>query len=548
MQRQYYLYIFLLFSVSFMMVGSVSAMGEYQSPTPTRDYRTPPPTPTPYNSLIEELNFDCPAGVPEGYGEVVPDPAWLATCGQCLPSPTPVATFSDWGADGQLILLGGDMQSATGADGHQYFWSFSDTPATTRSYMWTDQEGVGTFRSMFVTIRFAGYDTFNLYANDLPPAYFNIVFDGLVIGSIPFPLDQLPNEYEFQFDLEEGRENSSTMSFVLADFPDDTEGDPQYLHQWGCTRIYITSEDETGTFEQFTCPLLVSGGGECDFGVSDRDITNIVVYTDGPDQLNVTANEVTCVEYGYGLKCDFFQSVDAPNENYAFGRVGASVNFDDTSGLHDFYVVGYFNAPDIYGYDGPYIEFGSGIVPAGSFADGSSPAVGIGNYSVDEYISVFNNVGNLHYVTFGLTSWGEAYASFSGTFYISPVPVVICDENIVEGTPIPINQPLTGNYCVQVLPFDPSLTYDFDIVEEGLRECIEVPYVSMYDFIPDWAVPFIAPDFAAYIQSWLSFPASTFCYYTVGFEMQYILNVPINIELIASIVLVIWVLVRITSE
>lgn len=88
--------IFALF-FSFILAGTVAAAGEY-IPTPTRNPKTPPPTPTSGGGFEigtggSADSFECPPGGVEGYGQVTPDALWLGVCGHCLPTDTPYPTF-----------------------------------------------------------------------------------------------------------------------------------------------------------------------------------------------------------------------------------------------------------------------------------------------------------------------------------------------------------------------------------------------------------------------------------------------------------------------
>jgi hypothetical protein len=82
---------------SFLLAGTVAAAGEY-IPTPTRNPKTPPPTPTSGGGFEIGTggsgdSFECPPGGVEGYGQVTPDALWLGVCGHCLPTDTPYPTF-----------------------------------------------------------------------------------------------------------------------------------------------------------------------------------------------------------------------------------------------------------------------------------------------------------------------------------------------------------------------------------------------------------------------------------------------------------------------
>ena len=71
--------------LTFWPVSAVRA----QEPTPTNTlepfYKTPTPRP--------DINYSCPDGIPEGWGDYEPDPTWLFHCSHCLP---PLSEY-DWG-------------------------------------------------------------------------------------------------------------------------------------------------------------------------------------------------------------------------------------------------------------------------------------------------------------------------------------------------------------------------------------------------------------------------------------------------------------------
>lgn len=97
--RKYFYILIGVFTITLLFVSTAGAAGDYLATlAPTRDYRTPPSTPT-TSASSEQLydmnsdSYDCPSGGVAGYGLVTPDAMWLAVCGHCIPTETPVPTY-----------------------------------------------------------------------------------------------------------------------------------------------------------------------------------------------------------------------------------------------------------------------------------------------------------------------------------------------------------------------------------------------------------------------------------------------------------------------
>lgn len=95
------LYVVLLIFLLFSSFG-VSAMSGSYSPdvqsTSTRDIRTPPGTPTPGGDTSSlptaaAISYECPLGLPIGYGTVTPGAMWGLICEACIPTNTPFPTY-----------------------------------------------------------------------------------------------------------------------------------------------------------------------------------------------------------------------------------------------------------------------------------------------------------------------------------------------------------------------------------------------------------------------------------------------------------------------
>lgn len=96
----YALFLFLLFySQPFVIEGK--AQSECDDPeTPIHEECTPTPewrpiwlTPTPEPTK----SYECPDGVPEGWGLRTPSPLWMASCSKCVPqTPVPTSTLMPW--------------------------------------------------------------------------------------------------------------------------------------------------------------------------------------------------------------------------------------------------------------------------------------------------------------------------------------------------------------------------------------------------------------------------------------------------------------------
>lgn len=545
--KKVYLYFALLISILFLSVGNVMA-SSYQQATATPDFRTPPVTPTPFvpDRVVSDLNFSCPANgaTPVGYGSVDPDPAWLATCAACLPTPTnQYDGYSNAPSLGALYLSGGDgMSMGTALDGHQYYFATSYTPSKTRVYLYKEDAGSDPdgFQTMYLTIRFAGYDAVafgDLDVND-DPNYFHVFYDDELIGTIVFPFDQLPTEYTFTFDLPL-EYVSHTLDFVVTDQYGDNVGSPDYMHNWGCTRIYVTEQDESGTFESFTCPLASTVS--CSQGSSNPEPT--VTPAGGTITLDQEIGSIDCSPYLGGLRCAF----DADKNYGGYGSVNATVLYtrDNVSTV-------YFRVEAVATGVNQYAHFGidkdGGLIGGGTWSTFTPPydRVGTGVLSVFETTSTGVN----GFANAGFTS--QSVARFVGLLYILPQPYVDISTPAPDcvdlGTPVSPYGQTTGNYCQTVVANDPNQRIDFDIVEEGQRVCTQIPYFSLVEFAPDWLIAIINPSFVDFMNSWAYFPASTFCYHSVDFQKVYFLNIEIPIGYLFALSVIVWVLLRITRK
>jgi len=510
-----------LMSLSF----EASAMGNYQA-TSTHDVRTPLPSPTPYISGVEDLNFSCPVGVPQGYGTVQPDLAWLAACSHCLPTPTLFPTYDFDAVLSPLVCGGGDLSCAVYDEDTIYFTGSTGVSDQARGYFDILGDDLDLV-DLYVYYRYAGYTVENMVVGgegvgvminqgveDLPP-YENYV---------SYPVDNLPAMYEYEYN-DVPRHNHTVVNAL--NYQVD-----QFVQNFGCTRIYVSlSPMSSGDFDTFTCPLASLA---CVVTDPDTSQTDFEVR-----QQDFTAGSNTVVT------CDPENTAAVDLASYAYCE--GTFSMVDNSG-----VLGYtYNAsirifPQFSGGVYYYKITGSTTYPTGFYCLSHTGNACQGQFQL-------NPSATGYYFRYRVSSSAGFTGTFSGSFKIEiqeyPFLDYDCseaDENVLDNS-----VPLSGQVCASVIPYDDTPSWDFDIFDEGPNSCISVPSVNLYESLPDWletALTLSFPDFANFLLTYATLPAVTFCTHTVSFENQYFYNVSISLTVLSWAMLAVWLLTRLSRK
>lgn len=521
-----------------IMAYPVSASPVQATITPTRNILTPPSTPVPGGSIIPaDVSFDCPAGVPEGYGEVVPDPGWVAACGHCLPGPTEYPTYGP-DPERSIDCAGGSMTcTPAGPDAVYFMGSQGMDSIATGDFQLLGE--MGTFQDIYLYYRYAGYDVVGL--NDGEIAVGRQVLHrvrGEQEYTVGLPVNNLPAMYEYQYQVQDG------VLYTLDNSIHFVEGESPIVQNFGCTRIYVSTVPFS-SWENFTCPLVSTGGG----GGTCEDTPQ------GSPSLEVVEADHYVLGFGSylggtGLLPDVgLRSADIFS-NWTFNLQPEN----GTGYVPDTHLMVVVKNPESYPvnvYINYRLEYSR---PADQMIlHPSVLASGVSEYSGGGMLLSLDPGQQsgpiiLKILTpdcLGCSGTARLYMHLSSypSDYYEPCTDIIEDN---------VGQPITGNVCDVVIPYDPEIIPDFDLFIEQPSICTTVPAVDFYTAISGGVfgplLENLAPAFMQFLDDYGILPASTICYHTFDFKTFYILNIPMNLSALAGIVMAVWVLRKLTSK
>lgn len=525
--------------VSFISISSVSASGEYQSPTPTHNYLTPPFTPTPFTNEVSEFDFSCPAGLPSGYGETVPDPSWLASCSHCLPTPTVFPTY-DFDAPLENSISCG-LGSCVQVDADTIY--FLGAPSSHFITEWFF--GLAADADLYVYVRYAGYTVQNQVGDvvDLDNVRVGLGVTGeggeLSVSYVYNDIPVLPDmTVETASGVAAGGHSLVHSLIEGVTFGSGDNFNPSYLTQsFGCTRLYVSTV-EFSDWDSFTCPLSIDVPGTgCvePTPVSDEEIS-CNFADDGNwsceeiDSNTVELHRISNQQNNYG-----FEIVDLPEDAnlYVDWITSGNVHMD----------LGYCSTIDLLiefaGQELDTYNSGSCLIDWDVNEHHQSVIFVEADDTVDIRDACDDTPDNICYVN----------ASMVVTISSSGFPFE-CEGGGGTATAFPVNSPITGSVCDAVIPYDLVPNFDFTLFTSSPSICTVVPGWSALAILPDWLEVFVAlsEDLADFLSNWGVFPASTICYHYVTFQDQYILNVSISLSLMAWTVLALWALRKFTAS
>lgn len=528
-----------LVSIFFILVlgtgiSSVFASPDLQStstPTPTRDYRTPP-SPAPMATVqVSSLDFSCPIGTPVGYGQVQADQAWLASCAHCLPTPTqyPRWDFAESILDYKISCLGGDLNCVQiDGDSIELLSIGEIYPAGQSSFMLHGDYDLWAF------YRFRGY---RQYDSILQSDSFYSITLGVDGGT------SLYSAFQGDYDLELDYAGTSASEAGIHDIYYRLEEAPGQIRQdLGCSRIILT----VGEYNPYVGP----GCEEPDICDFEPDPDLMVVFQDievfnagGGSQ----SNSWTCGDWYNGFYCDVVQSQSGVTQynNFLTFRFN---NVPDPPYDH-FYILG--TATGYFSYGTPSLSAAGMVcdevaVGGGSeyWSTGNEPDVGTGvltgvhcrmnvNYFGLEGVTVFANSGN------------NTSGTFSYRIIVMPEPVYEfpCGGNVTN----PLGD-VDVAYCASVVPVQDSVL-DYEVFQQtGNSACVNIPYFEGRDFVPDWleSILELLPLWGVILDGF--FPASTICLVEYQFLNINFLGVAVPFGWLFSILIVVWVLYRLTRK
>lgn len=527
--NKYILFGFILVLAFLFVVSVVPAGALPVQSTATPDYRTPPPTPVPATLVPESLNFSCPAGTPSGYGSVQADPGWLASCGHCLPEPTEYPTF-DFNNPVHTNITCGAGLPCTQVNSNTIYFQGLERLSNYAFGEFSLVGELGTGRDVYIYYRYAGYSIENLGTAELSMGN-QIVheIEGEVRNYVDYPVDNLPSMYTYEYYLQNGISHR-VVNGVNFSPADDTE---PIVQNFGCTRIYVSTV-EFSDWDTVTCELT-----DPEFNTTPEVVPTLTgeYLTLGSQVDNVYYGEIVpsmnCQDYYNGIKCSWWW------QGAVGGSGGASEifqNFVDSRsefGFEDYYVVidGYMSGQNAYTSPWSTIGSYSQNVPYTVWRDGAGAGLGDIHWS-----GAISSNNRSFYLYLAIPAWGNY--DWRGDAYI--MPQVVIPTSVPGSGGEDVNQPITGNVCDAVIPFNPDLVPDFDLFVESPSVCTIIPYFEVSSLIPEWLNPFDT--------AWGVFPASTLCYHTIDFKNQYILNTSISISTLASLFLAVWAFRKFTNK
>lgn len=531
----YFLAIFALVLAFFAVVPVSATSYKLQA---TQDPRTPPFTPTPYNPDVGDFDFSCPAGVPVGYGTVQPNPSWLANCSHCLPTATPFSDDYEVLLDNHITCHNGQFGCFRDSNGNHYALATSYLPS--RADVWFQSD----VQDIIISVRFAGYDpvSFGSLGEDASPSKMVFLLNDEIEQVIDLPVSQLPATYEFPLTVAVD-EFTDTFSIVIND-DGSAVGHPDYMQNFGCSRIYITADPEYQP-DGFSCPLYAPsetcyqlptpsgvGGNRIDCYTSPDDT---VCEVDNDNYIRMTLDEDNHDVYiGFILlpastPRDVFWRVTITERETSIYEQN-NINGDFSIHRNDTFEIWTNQTSVLFTGDGTDVYDETTLEGTWTANNGTTPPL--------HYRAVYK--GNIDWpllsdhVTMTLEVWSDTTVS------LDPDPCV-------GGTSEPsFSQPLTGSYCSAVVPLDHLQDLNVQVFENSPSSCITIPYASLGVLIPDWLQLIIQSDFLDWMETYLIFPASTLCYHFVTFHKYYFFNVGIDVAVFAFAALVVYIIRRLT--
>ena len=538
------LLVLLMLFLVFLLAGVSSALAgpSYQSTvtsSPTWDVRTPPSTPTAFTSG-DTANFDfaCPAGLPDGWGEVIPDASWQVACAHCLPSPTVYPTFD--------YNMGSGVQTIECTSGVFDCFQYGDDAVVFSGSEGMYETAYGNFSvlqddtDLYMYYLFSNYTVWDYVHEQEADTDLIVGYSG-DFETISYPPANYPTVYDYLFEGATAGEYSMSLSI------DSIDGIG--VQNMGCTRIYVSTVEITD-FPVINCAGY-EGGFACDYPDYDTSIGVVL------EEVNLVIDDfhgsssASCYPFLNGLRCDYGMVAEAwtgrTSWNFHFSPIG---NFDH----YTIYVVGVVDGYTSYDGDqwvsnGVYDYSCANALCWQSFIS-TNLWLGTGVLTVarlERYYQPFEESFGL----FHSAKVGYGGASWVGTIYIFPEDLLFEEINCDDESADP-NPEISGSVCDAVVPADYNNDVDFEIFESQPSVCTTIPYLSMWDLLDGnifgAIITYLAPDFVDFMEERGFMPASTFCYHFVDFKPQYIMNVEVPFMLLSLVMLGVWALRKFTSK
>lgn len=508
--------IFLLFGIADVGAAPLLQATATPSPTPTRDFRTPPTPRIDSTPEIQNLNFSCPPGTPEGYGIVDPDPFWLSSCGQCLPTPTAFPTFN-WNVLNPEISCGNGYMSCVQVNDQQIMLYSDGLIPLDGGHNFIVGEG----QDIRIDYYLRGYSLFELSTGSRFSAG-NLV---LGPGGSPTYHYSILGDYDYSWEgyVEAGEYQAQFRSEGIS---------PGYYHDLACSKIYVSVDSFPSSFPDSGCPLRT----ECEYSpVSDSysELNRIEYYNAGSGTVSDTES---CFPWYNGFRCTGFISVQAAPDVHRH-RIKTFI----------------FNTlPDIpYSYYWANLNWsGSGTILNASFAV-PGPNDSCGGLFKTEGNGIFtcsfpNNYFGPESIAINLRTIEGGFVALEYDFIVQPEePYPLdCDGFIFD----PLGDGGNLNYCSSVVPIIEDPLLDMDILKRGDSMCSTIPYFSASDFVPEWLQAILSGSAIWDLILDAHFPASRICFVLYDFAIFYFFGIPLPLGLLSVIFVSVWIVRRMTVK
>jgi len=517
-----------------------------QSPTQTPVLTsTPYVTPTPLQP--GELDYSCPAvGQPEGVGEYEIDPAWLSVCAHCLYTPTAAPTV-DWTGDLGAIQCRAGQLNCTQLNNDTIYFTASpnvDQAAYMGGYM--PYHTVGAFylaseeANLYVTTQYNGM-------RQLSGGSYTVVEGGgqtltrIDPGGIITEVGAMDTSADYSY--------SGTLDpgdyFLRHDLMNSELTD---LQSWGCSRIYVSLDD--GTYSPGAClEPLEPEENNFDCG-ADFTLSDYYYSGDNPDYWEHLDTQISCSQVSSSaIRC--------------FGSLVAQVVQPD------------------FQYDNViYLEFTRLSPTAEQNYSLSLLAEGIMARTSEVWdhpnsnpqsMTLWNYV--LHDRTYAGACGGDPYGTdcvievhfpiqgdnlcggncsdpYSNVVDVTWELVIASGPECLEDGLIPDKydpyQEVTGSYCAVAPPVPNLDDVDFGLIINEPSSCMAIPafefgeaVVSFFDFFSAGLADFLASFYVSQID---------LCYHVFHIKEVSILLVPIGFSTLVTIMIVVFVLRRLSSK